>query len=67
MGMMRSWRYRLYPSKIHRQQLNNHFHGCKNLWNSLLDHQPAKQAELSAISPAGGLGGLGLREVSSLY
>ncbi|MBU0591139.1 transposase [Candidatus Micrarchaeota archaeon] len=38
MGMMRSWRYRLYPSKVHQQQLNNHFYECKNLRNFLLEN-----------------------------
>jgi putative transposase len=38
MGMMRTWKYRIYPSKAQEQELNNYLQECKNLWNSLLEH-----------------------------
>jgi len=38
MGMNRAWRYRLYPSKIQEQELNNYLYECKDLWNVLLEH-----------------------------
>ena len=37
MGMMRAWRYRLYPLKLQQQQLDGHLRECKDLWNSLLE------------------------------
>ncbi len=38
MGMNRAWQYRLYPSKAQEKELLNYLHGCKNLWNSLLEY-----------------------------
>jgi putative transposase len=37
MGMMRAWKYRLYPSKAQEQELNRYLLECKNLWNKLLE------------------------------
>ena len=35
---MRSYRFRLYPSKLQERQLNTHLWLAKNLWNDLLGH-----------------------------
>jgi len=37
MGMMRAWRYRLYPSKLQQKHLERYLRECKDLWNSLLE------------------------------
>jgi putative transposase len=38
MGMMRAWKYRIYPSKAQEKELNNYLAECRDLWNSLLGH-----------------------------
>jgi len=38
MESIRAWKYRIYPSKIQEQELNNYLHECKGLWNSLLEY-----------------------------
>src|SRR5271157_2102162 len=35
---LRSWKYRLYPSKVQQESLDQHLYDCKNLWNSLLEY-----------------------------
>lgn len=35
---MRSWRFRIYPSKSQEKQLIGHLSKCKDLWNSLLEY-----------------------------
>jgi putative transposase len=35
---MKSYRFRLYPSKLQEKQLNTHLWLAKNLWNELLEH-----------------------------
>ncbi len=35
---MKSYRFRLYPSKAQERQLNTHLWLAKNLWNDLLEH-----------------------------
>ena len=35
---MRSYRFRLYPSKLQEKQLDQHLWLAKNLWNDLLEH-----------------------------
>jgi putative transposase len=42
---MRSWKYRLYPSKLQEQVLERHLHQCKNLWNSLLEYVKTYHAD----------------------
>jgi putative transposase len=37
MGMMRAWRYRLYPSKAQKQELDRHLSECKDQWNKVLE------------------------------
>ena len=38
MKVRRAWKYRLYPTKDQKQQLNSHLSECKNIWNFLLDY-----------------------------
>ncbi len=38
MKLLRSWEYRLYPSKIQEKELNKYLVECKNVWNSLLEY-----------------------------
>jgi len=38
MLVIRSWKYRLYPSKNQEKMLNRHLDECKSLWNSLLEY-----------------------------
>lgn len=38
MKVIRSWKYRIYPSNQQQKELNQHLHTCKDLWNSLLEH-----------------------------
>ncbi|MEW6036192.1 MAG: transposase [Candidatus Micrarchaeota archaeon] len=42
---IRSWKYRLYPSKAQQKCLNEHLHECKGLWNSLLEYTKSHHAE----------------------
>ncbi|MCX6768621.1 MAG: transposase [Candidatus Micrarchaeota archaeon] len=35
---IKSWRFRIYPSKPQEKQLNEHLYKCKELWNSLLEY-----------------------------
>jgi putative transposase len=35
---IRSWKYRIYPSKAQEKALERYFHGCRLLWNSLLQY-----------------------------
>ncbi len=35
---IRSWKFRLYPSKLQEKQMNEHLYSCKELWNSLLEY-----------------------------
>ena len=35
---IRSWKFRLYPSKQQENLMDCHLIACKNLWNSLLEH-----------------------------
>ena len=35
---MRTYRFRLYPSKLQERQLMRHLFLAKNLWNELLEH-----------------------------
>jgi putative transposase len=37
MEMMRAWKFRLYPSKLQRQELDRYLSECKSLWNKLLE------------------------------
>lgn len=38
MMVMRTWKYRAYPSKIQEKVLDQRLCECKTLWNSLLEH-----------------------------
>jgi putative transposase len=38
MGIMRAWKYRLYPSKTQQKEFDRYLQECKNLWNSLLEY-----------------------------
>ncbi len=35
---MRSWKFRIYPTKEQEKELQRYFYECKNIWNYLLDH-----------------------------
>jgi putative transposase len=35
---LRSWKFRLYPSRQQENRLGNYLEACKDLWNSLLEH-----------------------------
>jgi putative transposase len=35
---MRSWKFRIYPSKQQENRLDSHLVSCKNLWNGLLEY-----------------------------
>ncbi len=35
---IRSWKFRLYPSKRHEDLMDNNLISCKNIWNSLLEY-----------------------------
>ncbi|MHA2303024.1 MAG: RNA-guided endonuclease InsQ/TnpB family protein [Candidatus Thorarchaeota archaeon] len=37
MRVARAWKYRLYPSKLQKQELDRYLSECKNLWNKLLE------------------------------
>jgi putative transposase len=37
MGMMRAWKYRLYPSKAQKQDLDLYLSECKDQWNKVLE------------------------------
>jgi putative transposase len=37
MRMMRAWKYRLYPSKAQKQELDRYLSECKNQWNKVLE------------------------------
>jgi putative transposase len=45
MSMMRTWKYRLYPSKAQRRELDRYLLECKNLWNKLLEFAKKHYAE----------------------
>jgi putative transposase len=38
MERVRSWKFRLYPTKEQEKEFQEHLFECKNLWNSLLDY-----------------------------
>ncbi len=38
MMAIRSWKFRIYPTKEQEKELQHYFYECKNLWNYLLDH-----------------------------
>ena len=38
MVKIRSWKFRIYPTKEQENDLQNYLCECKNLWNKLLDH-----------------------------
>jgi len=51
MGVMRAWKYRLYPSKIQKQELDRYLSECKNLWNMLLEFTKKHHAETGKFPP----------------
>lgn len=38
MKNIRSWKFRIYPTKKQEEHLQNYLYECKNLWNYLLDY-----------------------------
>ncbi len=38
MMAIRSWKFRIYPTKEQEKELQYYFYECKNLWNYLLEH-----------------------------
>ncbi len=38
MMAIRSWKFRIYPTKEQEKELKHYFYECKNLWNFLLEH-----------------------------
>jgi putative transposase len=42
---IRSWKYRLYPSKGQKKEFDFYLYECKNLWNSLLEYAKSHYGE----------------------
>ena len=38
MAVLRSWKYRIYPTKDQEKEFQFYLYECKNLWNELLEY-----------------------------
>ncbi|MFH0885057.1 MAG: RNA-guided endonuclease TnpB family protein [Candidatus Micrarchaeota archaeon] len=62
---MRSWKFRLYPNKAQRQEMQAHLRLSKNLWNDMLELTKDTYATYGKFSTTGALNELA--KTSGLY
>ncbi|MFH0884509.1 MAG: transposase [Candidatus Micrarchaeota archaeon] len=62
---IRSWKFRLYPNKAQRQEMQVHLQLSKNLWNDMLELTKDTYATYGKFSTAGALNELA--KTSGLY